>query len=48
MMETFAALGGGFAVALQPTNIFLALIGCIIGSISTFTSSCGDCGFRCC
>ena len=32
MMDTFAALGGGFAVALQPTNIFLALIGCIIGT----------------
>jgi putative tricarboxylic transport membrane protein len=31
-METLAALGGGFAVALQPHNLFLALIGCIIGT----------------
>jgi putative tricarboxylic transport membrane protein len=31
-METLAALGGGFAVALQPHNLFLALIGCVIGT----------------
>jgi putative tricarboxylic transport membrane protein len=31
-METFAALGGGFAVALQPHNIALAFIGCIVGT----------------
>jgi putative tricarboxylic transport membrane protein len=31
-METLAALGGGFAVALEPHNLFLALIGCVIGT----------------
>ncbi|MFN3447319.1 MAG: tripartite tricarboxylate transporter permease [Roseococcus sp.] len=31
-MEALAALGGGFAVALAPHNLFLALIGCIIGT----------------
>jgi putative tricarboxylic transport membrane protein len=32
MMETFSALGGGFAVALVPTNLALAFLGCIIGT----------------
>jgi putative tricarboxylic transport membrane protein len=32
MMDTFAALGGGFAVALVPTNLALAFLGCIIGT----------------
>ena len=31
-MDVFAALGGGFGVALQPGNLFLAFIGCIVGS----------------
>ncbi|MCU0888216.1 MAG: tripartite tricarboxylate transporter permease [Rubritepida sp.] len=31
-METLAALGGGFAVALQPHNLALALAGCVIGT----------------
>lgn len=31
-METFSALGGGFAVALTPFNIMLALMGCIVGT----------------
>jgi putative tricarboxylic transport membrane protein len=31
-METIALLGQGFAVALQPQNLALALIGCIIGT----------------
>jgi putative tricarboxylic transport membrane protein len=32
MMDTFSALGGGFAVALVPTNLALAFLGCIIGT----------------
>ena len=32
MMDVFAALGGGFAVALQPQNMMLAFLGCIIGT----------------
>ncbi|WP_206020338.1 tripartite tricarboxylate transporter permease [Rhodovarius crocodyli] len=32
MMETLSALGGGFAVALTPFNIMLALVGCIVGT----------------
>lgn len=32
MMETFSALGGGFAVALTPMNLALAFLGCIIGT----------------
>ena len=32
MMETFSALGGGFSVALAPTNLALAFLGCIIGT----------------
>lgn len=31
-METLALLGGGFAVALQPHNLALALVGCVIGT----------------
>ncbi|WP_421990116.1 tripartite tricarboxylate transporter permease [Roseococcus sp.] len=31
-MDTFSALGGGFAVALVPTNLALAFLGCIIGT----------------
>jgi putative tricarboxylic transport membrane protein len=31
-MEALAALGGGFAVALAPHNLALALIGCVIGT----------------
>jgi len=31
-METFSALGGGFSVALAPTNLALAFLGCIIGT----------------
>ncbi|TCI00571.1 tripartite tricarboxylate transporter permease [Roseococcus sp. SYP-B2431] len=31
-MDTFAALGGGFAVALVPTNLALAFLGCVIGT----------------
>jgi len=31
-MDVFAALGGGFGVALQPTNLLLAFIGCIVGT----------------
>ncbi|RVT96393.1 tripartite tricarboxylate transporter permease [Rhodovarius crocodyli] len=31
-METLSALGGGFAVALTPFNIMLALVGCIVGT----------------
>ena len=31
-MDVFAALGGGFGVALQPGNLFLAFIGCIVGT----------------
>jgi putative tricarboxylic transport membrane protein len=31
-METLALLGGGFAVALQPHNLALALLGCVIGT----------------
>jgi putative tricarboxylic transport membrane protein len=32
-METLAALGQGFAVALQPINIFWCLVGCFLGTI---------------
>ncbi|WP_424811983.1 tripartite tricarboxylate transporter permease [Roseococcus sp. YIM B11640] len=32
MMDTLNALGGGFAVALVPTNLALAFLGCIIGT----------------
>ena len=32
-METFALLGQGFAVALTPTNLALALFGCFVGTI---------------
>ena len=32
MMETLSALGGGFSVALAPTNLALAFLGCIIGT----------------
>ncbi|WP_353211709.1 tripartite tricarboxylate transporter permease, partial [Rhodovarius sp.] len=31
-MDVFAALGGGFGVALQPGNLLLAFIGCILGT----------------
>jgi putative tricarboxylic transport membrane protein len=31
-MESFAALMGGFAVALTPTNLALAFLGCLIGT----------------
>ncbi|MBY0338054.1 MAG: tripartite tricarboxylate transporter permease [Acetobacteraceae bacterium] len=31
-MDTLALLGGGFAVALQPHNLALALVGCVIGT----------------
>ena len=31
-MDVFTALGGGFGVALQPGNLLLAFIGCILGT----------------
>ncbi len=31
-MDVFNALGGGFGVALQPANLLLAFIGCIVGT----------------
>lgn len=31
-MDVFSALGGGFGVALQPGNLLLAFIGCIVGT----------------
>ena len=32
-MEVFQLLGDGFAVALQPTNLFLAFIGVLLGTV---------------
>ncbi|MGF1527387.1 MAG: tripartite tricarboxylate transporter permease [Candidatus Competibacterales bacterium] len=32
-METLTALGHGFAVALQPLNLWLAVMGCFIGTL---------------
>ncbi|MFP5404891.1 MAG: tripartite tricarboxylate transporter permease, partial [Gammaproteobacteria bacterium] len=32
-METLSFLGTGFAVALQPMNLIVALIGCFIGTV---------------
>ncbi|WP_282077747.1 tripartite tricarboxylate transporter permease [Epibacterium ulvae] len=32
-MEIFSLLGDGFAVALTPTNLFLAVVGCFLGTL---------------
>jgi len=32
-MDTLAALAQGFAVALQPYNLWLALVGCLVGTL---------------
>ncbi len=32
-MELFAELGTGFAVALEPTNLFYCFLGCLIGTL---------------
>lgn len=33
MLETFQLLGEGFSVALQPTNLFLAFVGVLLGTV---------------
>ena len=32
MLETFAALGAGFVIAVQPVNLLFALIGVLLGT----------------